>query len=136
MGRKRRGATLDEWLAHGDNLLNKLSVRSNLYKEIKDLLADLNNLNSDSDNNKIEIAATVKHLNSTKTRFKAKDKIIKGEVQKGVGKNEWSLWIARINQHQKDADRKKLYIPNICHEQVELMSKKSGYKTTAIRIYR
>lgn len=136
MGRKRRDATLVEWLDYGDNLLNKLSVRSNLYKEIKDLLADLNNLNSDPNNNKIEITATIKSLNSTKTKFKAKDKIIKGAIEKNAGKNDWSLWIARINQHKKDGKRKKLYIPKSCHEQIEQLSKKSGYQSPSSHLKR
>jgi hypothetical protein len=129
MGRYRRDATLDEWLKHGDNLLTKLSVRSKLYKDIKSELAKLNNLNSAPEKDKSEIKTTLEKLNKTKTKFKAKDKTVKGEVKKGVGKNEWSLWIARIYQHKKDDKRSKFYVSNTCHEQVELMSEQSGYES-------
>lgn len=129
MGRDRRDATLDEWLKHGDNLLTKLSARSKLYKDIKSDLAKLNNLNSAPEKDKSEIKTTLEKLNKTKTKFKAKDKTVKGGVEKGVGKNEWSLWIARIYQHKKDGKRSKFYVSNTCHEQVELMSEQSGYKS-------
>ena len=89
----------------------------------------MNNLNSAPEKDKSEIKTTLEKLNKTKTKFKAKDKTVKGEVKKGVGKNEWSLWIARIYQHKKDDKRSKFYVSNTCHEQVELMSEQSGYES-------
>lgn len=128
MGRNRKVPTLDEWLEHGGNLLAKLPERSKLHKEIKSGLLELHALNSEPAKNKTEITETLKSLNSTESRFKAKDKISNGVVEKMAGKSEWSLWLARFYQKKKDAKRSKFYVSDICHEQVELMSEQSGYK--------
>lgn len=136
-GRDRRDATLDEWLNHGDNLLTKLSVRSKLYTDIKSLLAGLHNLNSAPEKNRIEMKATVKTLNEEKINFKAKDKVVKGkvvkekivngEIVKYKGKNEWSLWIDRINQKKKDAERNNFYVSKSAFDKVMAFTKGSEY---------
>lgn len=127
MGRGRRDATLDEWLESGDNLLAKLSVRSQLFKDIKSLLAELHNLNSAPVKNKIEMKATLEKLNKTKIKFKAKDKVVKGEVVKYKGKTEWSLWIDRINQKKKDAERNNFYVSKSAFDKVMAFTKGSMY---------
>lgn len=143
MGRDRRDAELDEWLNHGDNLLTKLSERSNLYKEIKKQLVKLNNLNSDPVNNKIEMDTVLEKLNKTKIKFKAKDKIVKGEVVKEKivngevvkykGKTEWSLWIGRINQKKKDAERNNFYVSKSAFDRVMAFTKGSEYDDNATK---
>ncbi len=137
MGRSRRDATLEEWLENGDNLLTKLSVRSLLYKNIKSLLAELYNLNSAPIKNEIEMMSTLDKLNKTKSKFKAKDRIVKGEVVKEKvingevvkykGKTEWSLWIDRINQKKKDAERNNFYVSKSAFDKVMAFTKGSEY---------
>jgi len=104
-GPKRKDRTMDIWIAHGDNLLNKIEGKSKLHKKIKSLLGKLKTSRQPNEQEDI-----LKKLNGTKDDL--------GE--------DWSLWLGRINQKGKDKKIRKFKVSEHCYDRLKYAASQSG----------
>jgi polyhydroxyalkanoate synthesis regulator phasin len=97
VGRKRQDRTVEEWTVYGENLLNIISKKHKLYKNIEKTISKL-------------ISET---KNKTKQELTNQLNLYKDDLGK-----HWLKWTKKIKQKPKDENRSKFYIENNTYNKI------------------